>query len=87
MAKIIKVALRRQTSAGIACISDRSIVVWGKAAEGDTLEQLMDALSEAKQMLAEQALTKSSVDVIREVCDHLFPGSWDFAAQGGALKF
>ena len=87
MAKIIKITLRLQSHTGIACVSDRKIVVWGPAAQGDVLETLMKAISDAKQTLAEQSLIKSNADVIREVCDRLFPDSWDFAAQGGTLEF
>ena len=56
MAKLIKITIREEAASGIATVSDRTIVVWGKAAQGDTLEKLINALSEAKQTLAEQAL-------------------------------
>lgn len=87
VAKLIKITIREEAASGIATVSDRSIVVWGKAAQGDTLGRLVEALSEAKQMLAEQALRKSGTCVVRETCDKLFPGSWDFVAQGGGLEF
>ena len=47
MAKIIRIVSRRQAHTGIACINERSIVVWGDAAKGDTAEALMEALSDA----------------------------------------
>ena len=87
MAKIIKIMLRQQTHTGVACVSSRDIVVWGTAAEGDCLEKLAEALSDKKQLLAERSLIMSSTDVVRDTCDAIFPNSWDFAAQGGALEY
>lgn len=86
MAKLIKITIREEAASGIATVSDRTIVVWGKSSQGDTLEKLIDALSEAKQTLAEQALRKSGTCIVRETCDKLFPDSWDFVAQGGSLE-
>lgn len=86
MAKLIKITIREEAASGIATVSDRTIVVWGKASQNDTLEKLIDALSEAKQTLVEQALRKSGTCIVRETCDKLFPGSWDFVAQGGSLE-
>ena len=51
MAKIIRIVSRRQAHTGIACINERSIVVWGDAAKGETAETLMEELSDAQQML------------------------------------
>ena len=34
-----------------------------------------------------EAAQKSNSDIVRAVCDKLFPGSWDFVAQGGTLEF
>ena len=45
MAKLIKITIREEAASGIATVSDRTIVVWGKAAQGDTLEKLINALS------------------------------------------
>lgn len=87
MAKIIRIVSRRQAHTGIACINERSIVVWGDAAKGDTAEALMEALSDARQMLRCQAYSKSNDNIIAEVCDKLFPGNWAFTAQGGTIEF
>lgn len=86
MAKLIKITIREEAASGIATVSDRTIVVWGKESHGDTLDRLIDALSETKQTMAEQALRKSGTCIVRETCDKLFPGSWDFVAQGGSLE-
>ena len=40
-----------------------------------TAEALMEALSDAQQMLRCQAYSKSNDDIIAEVCDKLFPGN------------
>lgn len=86
MAKMIRIISKRQEHTGIACVSERAIVVWGKAAEGDTVEELVKALSEFKQTMREQACYKTNADIIREVCNKMFPGSWDFVAQGGTIE-
>lgn len=87
MAKIINVVLKRQTTSGIICSSTRQIVVWGPAAEGDTLDQLSSALIDAEQLLADNAFTKAHSDIVREICNNLFPNSWDYVAQGGSVEF
>lgn len=87
MAKIIRIVSRRQAHTGIACVNERSIVVWGKVAEGDIVEPLMEALSDARQLLRCQEYSKTGADIITEVCDKLFPGSWAFTAQGGTIEF
>ena len=50
MAKIINVVLKRQAATGIICSSTRQIVVWGSAAEGDTVDMLTASLIDAEQL-------------------------------------
>lgn len=87
MAKVINVVMKRTTPTGLVSRSIRQIVVWGPASAGDTADQLSAALIELEQSLSYQSLLKSHSDIIREVCDKLFPNSWDFIAQGGAVEF
>lgn len=87
MAKIIRIVSRRQAHTGIACINERSVSPDNNAAKGDTAEALMEALSDAQQMLRCQAYSKSNDNIIAEVCDKLFPGNWAFTAQGGTIEF
>ena len=87
MAKIINVVLKRQAVTGIICSSTRQIVVWGPAAEGDTVDMLTASLIDAEQLLTDQAFTKTHSDIVCDVCNELFPNSWDFVAQGGTVEF
>lgn len=87
MAKIINIIMKRSTPTGLVSRSIRQIVVWGPASTGDTADQLSVALIEQEQSLNYQLLLKSHSDIVREVCDRLFPNSWDFVAQGGAVEF
>lgn len=87
MAKIINIMMKRSTPTGLVSRSIRQVVVWGPASVGDTADQLSVALIEHAQSLNYQTLLKSHSDIVREVCDKLFPNSWDFVAQGGAVEF
>ena len=87
MAKIINVVLKRQAVTGVICSSTRQIVVWGPAAEGDTVDMLTASLIDAEQLLTDQAFTKTHSDIVCDVCNELFPNSWDFVAQGGTVEF
>lgn len=87
MAKIINVVLKRQAVTGVICSSTRQIVVWGPAAECDTVDMLTASLIDAEQLLTDQTFTKTHSDIVRDVCNELFPNSWDFVAQGGTVEF
>jgi len=87
MAKIINVVMKRAAPSGLVCRSVRQIVVWGPAAKGDTVDLLSSALIDVEQTLAHEGLVKSHSDVVREVCNKIFPGNWDFAAQGGTVEY
>ena len=87
MAKIINVVLKRQAVTGVICSSTRQIVVWGPAAEGDTVDMLTASLIDAEQLLTDQTFTKTHSDIVCDVCNELFPNSWDFVAQGGTVEF
>lgn len=87
MAKLITVVLKRNIAAGVVSCNPRQIVVWGQAAEGDTIGLLAASLNDESQLHPNEAARKSNSDIVRAVCDKLFPGSWDFVAQGGTLEF
>ena len=87
MAKIINVVLKRQAVTGVICSSTRQIVVWGPAAEGDTVDMLTASLIDAEQLLTDQTFTKTHSDIVRDVCNELFPNSWFFVAQGRTVEF
>ena len=87
MAKIINVVLKRQAVTGVICSSTRQIVVWGPAAEGDTVDMLTASLIDAEQLLTDQTFTKTHSDFVRDVFNELFTNSWDFVAQGGTVEF
>ena len=59
MAKIIRIVSRRQAHTGIACINERSIVVWGDAAKGDTAEGLMLSRCSGAKRTASPTTTSS----------------------------
>ena len=48
---------------------------------------LTASLIDAEQLLTDQAFTKTHSDIVRDVCNELFPNSWDFVAQGGTVEF
>jgi len=87
MAKIINIILKYQSGQGIVCSSVRQIVIWGPAANGDTVDKLSASLIDADQLLGDTTFEKSRSDIVREVCDKLFPESWSFVAQGGTIEF
>ena len=87
MVKIINVVLKRQTPSGLICSSTRQIAVWGRAAEGDAADKLAASLIDEDQLCSQDPGQKANSDIVRETCDRLFPGSWDFAGQGGTVEF
>lgn len=87
MVKIINVVLKRQTPSGLICSSTRQIAVWGRAAEGDAADKLAASLIDEDQLRSQDPGQKANSDIVRETCDRLFPGSWDFAGQGGTVEF
>lgn len=87
MAKVISIIFRRTSPTGIICKSVRQIVVWGSAAENLPVDRLESALIDEEQLIADPKRAKSRIDVVREICDKLFPNSWDFVAQGGTIEF
>jgi len=87
MAITINVTMKRTNPYGIVCNSTRPIVVWGNVPENlvDTLETELSTLRQINCSQMEGQRTQS--DIIREVCDHLVPGRWDFLLQGGTVEF
>lgn len=49
MAKLIKITIREEAASGIATVSDRTIVVWGKAAQGDAASRSQGIRAEAPE--------------------------------------
>ena len=87
MALIINVNMKRYTPAGIVCNSLRTIVIWGGPVSQKQLDTLENALVDVRQLYFHEAFLKSQSDIIREVCDRIFPGRWDFVQQGGTIEF
>lgn len=87
MAISVNLTMKRTNPYGIVCNLTRPIVVWGDIPENlvDTLEA---ELSTLRQMnFSQPDLQKTQSDIIREVCDCLVPGHWDFLLQGGTVEF
>lgn len=87
MAQIIMVRMKRTNPSGIVCNSDRPIVIWGETVSQETIDSLETALRDAQQLYGNQSFVKTQSDLIREVCDALFPRQWDFVSQGGTIEF
>ena len=86
MAIIVKIEMQRCNNAGIKMSSIRDIVLWGSAANIETVSHIKAALQDVTQLFDGQ-ITKSHTDMIRDVCDQYAAGSWDFASYTGTVKF
>ena len=88
MAVLLKVTMRRVTTAGISCKSTRPIVILSDQVSRETMDKLESALSEAREIYSEQAFVKSQSTIITEVCDTvLAPGKWHFTVLRGEIQF
>lgn len=86
MAIIVKIEMQRCNSAGIKMSSSRDSVLWGSAANMETVSHIKAALQDVTQLFDGQMI-KSHTDMIRNICDQYAAGSWDFASYTGTVKY
>ena len=87
MAMQVLIQMKRTNPSGIVCTSTRMIVLWGKYATREVIDAIESSLYEVRQISYQEKAAKTQTDYIREVCNKLAPGHWDFLAQAGSVEF